>query len=107
MLRRILLLLSLAVMLPLAAPAPAQDRKDDASITRMALEAEDDKGFLTRLLQSRLSGAGRTVQIDGFHGALSSRATFDRITIADRLEKTGHLNRAGGHAYLAHLNSSN
>ncbi len=83
MLRRILLLLSLAVMLPLAAPAPAQDRKDDASITRMALEAEDDKGFLTRLLQSRLSGAGRTVQIDGFHGALSSRATFQRITIAD------------------------
>ena len=83
MVRRILLLLALAVMLPLAGPAPAQDQKDDASIARMALEAEDDKGFLTRLLQSRLSGAGRTVQIDGFHGALSSRATFDRITIAD------------------------
>lgn len=81
MLRRILLLLALAVMLPLAGPAPAQE--DNASIARMALEAEDDKGFLTRFLQSRLSGAGRTVQIDGFHGALSSRATFERITIAD------------------------
>lgn len=83
MLRRILVLLAFATMLPLAGPAPAQDREDNASIARMAIEAEDDKGFLTRFLQSRLSGAGRTVQIDGFEGALSSRATFERITIAD------------------------
>ena len=75
MLRRILVLLAFATMLPLAGPAPAQDREDNASIARMAIEAEDDKGFLTRFLQSRLSGAGRTVQIDGFQGALSSRAT--------------------------------
>jgi translocation and assembly module TamB len=54
---------------------------------------DDGKGFLTRLLQDSLSGAGREVQIDGFRGALSSRAALDRMTIADEdgvwLELTG------------------
>ncbi|WP_432817065.1 translocation/assembly module TamB domain-containing protein [Sulfitobacter sp. JB4-11] len=49
----------------------------------VAQDADDDKGFLTRTLQNVLSGAGRTVSIDGFEGALSSRASFDRMTIAD------------------------
>ncbi|WP_284165270.1 translocation/assembly module TamB domain-containing protein [Frigidibacter sp. SD6-1] len=44
---------------------------------------ESDKDFLTGLLEGQLSGAGRTVTIDGFAGALSSRATFERLTIAD------------------------
>lgn len=44
---------------------------------------EDDKGFLTRTLQDALSGAGRAVNIDGFRGALSSAASFDRMTISD------------------------
>ena len=44
---------------------------------------DDDKGFLTRTIQDALSGAGRTVSIDGFAGALSSTASFDRMTIAD------------------------
>ncbi|WP_370273649.1 translocation/assembly module TamB domain-containing protein [Pseudooceanicola nitratireducens] len=44
---------------------------------------EDGEGFLTRLLQDSLSGAGRTVDIQGFQGALSSTATLDRMTIAD------------------------
>ena len=48
-----------------------------------AVAQEDDKGFLTRTLQDLLSGAGRTVSIDGFVGALSSSASFDRMTIAD------------------------
>ncbi|MFC6637451.1 hypothetical protein [Sulfitobacter sediminilitoris] len=48
-----------------------------------AIAQEDDKGFLTRTLQDLLSGAGRTVSIDGFAGALSSSASFDRMTIAD------------------------
>ena len=48
-----------------------------------ALAQEDDKGFLTRTIQDALSGAGRTVSIDGFRGALSSTASFDRMTIAD------------------------
>lgn len=46
-------------------------------------EVDDDRGFLTRLLEKNLSGTGRQVTIDGFQGALSSRATFDRMTIAD------------------------
>lgn len=49
-----------------------------------ALAQEDeDKGRLTRFLEENLSGAGRSVVIDGFQGALSSRATMDRLTIAD------------------------
>lgn len=48
-----------------------------------AVAQEDDKGFLTRTLQDVLSGAGRDVRIDGFRGALSSEAAFDRMTIAD------------------------
>lgn len=44
---------------------------------------EDDKSFLTRTLQDALSGAGRIVSIDGFRGALSSAASFDRMTISD------------------------
>ena len=52
-----------------------------ASFTARA--AEDDRDFVTRFLEDNLSGYGRTVTIDGFQGALSSRATFDRLTIAD------------------------
>lgn len=44
---------------------------------------DDDKGFITRFLQEKLSGAGRQVTIDGFEGALSSRATFRQMTITD------------------------
>ncbi|MFG6585330.1 translocation/assembly module TamB domain-containing protein [Sulfitobacter sp. 1A12779] len=48
-----------------------------------AAAQDDDKGFLTRTIQDALSGSGRTVSIDGFAGALSSEASFDRMTIAD------------------------
>ena len=44
---------------------------------------ESDVGFLTRILQNSLSDRGRDVRITGFEGALSSRATFDEMTIAD------------------------
>jgi translocation and assembly module TamB len=46
-------------------------------------QSEDDRSFLTALLEDNLSGFGRTVRITGFAGALSSRATFDQMTIAD------------------------
>lgn len=48
-----------------------------------AAAQEDDRGYLTALLEDNLSGAGRSVVITGFEGALSSRATIERITIAD------------------------
>lgn len=48
-----------------------------------AFANEEDKGFLTRLLEDNLSGAGRQVDIQGFQGALSSRATMSSMTIAD------------------------
>jgi translocation and assembly module TamB len=44
---------------------------------------QDDRGYLTALLEDNLSGAGRSVEITGFEGALSSRATIERLTIAD------------------------
>lgn len=68
---RALALSLLLWLLPLAAPA------QDAATT------ERDRSFLTGLLEDNLSGAGRAVQIEGFAGALSSRATFTQMTIAD------------------------
>lgn len=53
------------------------------ALAQDSAQAEADKGFITRLLQDNLSGAGRTVTISGFQGALSSRASMDRLTIAD------------------------
>lgn len=58
-------------LMPLAGPA------QDVS------QSDADRGFLVGLIEDNLSGAGRTVRLDGFSGALSSRATFDRMTIAD------------------------
>ncbi|HKL69897.1 translocation/assembly module TamB domain-containing protein [Salibaculum sp.] len=54
----------------LVTPAPAQ-------------QAEDDRGFLTGLIEDATSGLGREVRLEGFEGALSSRATVAAITIAD------------------------
>lgn len=48
-----------------------------------AMAQEDDRSYLTALLEDNLSGAGRSVVITGFAGALSSRATIERLTIAD------------------------
>ncbi|MFW5641543.1 MAG: translocation/assembly module TamB domain-containing protein [Roseicyclus sp.] len=49
-----------------------------------ALAQEDDRGRLTRLIESQLSeGADRQVRIEGFRGALSSEASLDRLTISD------------------------
>lgn len=46
--------------------------------------SDEDRDFLTGLLEDNLSGVGRSVRITGFTGALSSRATFDEMTIADK-----------------------
>jgi translocation and assembly module TamB len=49
----------------------------------LAAAAQDDRGLLTAFLEDSLSDAGRTVTVTGFAGALSSRATVERLTIAD------------------------
>ena len=73
------LLAATLATLPLAtAPAFAQD-----STQAQEAQEREDRGFLAGLLEDNLSGAGRSVVIDGFRGALSSRAAIDRITIAD------------------------
>ncbi len=54
-------------------------------LTAPALAQEDDDGggFLERQLEGLLSSPGRDVTIRGFAGALSSRARFDTLTMAD------------------------
>ncbi|WP_170290291.1 translocation/assembly module TamB domain-containing protein [Rhodovulum strictum] len=44
---------------------------------------DDDRSLLERFLADRLSSAGREIDITGFRGALSSRATLETLTIAD------------------------
>lgn len=46
-------------------------------------QEEEDKGFLTELIEDNLSGVSRDVNITGFQGALSSEASLDTLTIAD------------------------
>lgn len=46
-------------------------------------QTERDRSYLTALIEDNLSGAGREIRLDGFAGALSSRATFSTLTIAD------------------------
>lgn len=50
----------------------------------LSAQDDDDAGFLTRTIQDLLSGAGREVKITGFAGALSSEASFERMTISDQ-----------------------
>lgn len=48
-----------------------------------AVAQQDDRGYLTALLEDNLSGAGRKITITGFEGALSSQARIAELTIAD------------------------
>ena len=68
---RALLTLLLVLNLALAAPPVAAQTQNA------------DRDFLTAFLEDNLSDAGRRVTIIGFHGALSSIATMDVMTIAD------------------------
>ncbi|MFW8635533.1 translocation/assembly module TamB domain-containing protein [Cribrihabitans pelagius] len=54
------------------APAAAQDSS-----------GEDAGGLLVGLLESTLSGESRYIDVTGLEGALSSRATVERITVSD------------------------
>lgn len=68
-------LILFAILFPLAVMAQ--------SAAEISEQEGDDRGFLTRMLERNLSSEDRTVTVEGFDGALSSRATFTRITIAD------------------------
>ena len=70
MVRMCLLVMSLLLS---AVPALAQDTDDD----------DGGRGFLTSRIENLLSGSGSQVRITGFQGALSSRATIDRLTVSD------------------------
>lgn len=80
---------TIAAALCLATPSLAQisDQKpgffDRLFQSDEAQTDEDQGGFLERLIEDNLSGAGRVVQITGFAGALQGRATLDSMTIAD------------------------
>ncbi|NSX55625.1 translocation/assembly module TamB domain-containing protein [Parasulfitobacter algicola] len=49
----------------------------------LAQDDNSDEGFIVNFIEDNLSGVSRDVQLKGFTGALSSRATLDRLTIAD------------------------
>lgn len=76
---RFLSLLLLAILPLLALPGAPRAQ----SAAEISQQVEDDRGFVTRFLEEKLSGAGRKVVITGFQGALSSRARFDTISISD------------------------
>ncbi|MEI4485410.1 translocation/assembly module TamB domain-containing protein [Frigidibacter sp. MR17.14] len=65
--------LALCLLLPIGAIA------QDAA----APNGDEDRGWITGLIEDSLGGEGRTVRLEGFQGALSSRATFDSLTISD------------------------
>jgi len=54
-----------------------------ALLPAVATAQDDDRGYLTAFLEDNLSDAGRQITITGFEGALSSRATIQRLEIAD------------------------
>ncbi|MEQ8290695.1 MAG: translocation/assembly module TamB domain-containing protein [Roseovarius sp.] len=66
---RLLRLIALVTLTAL--PAAAQE------------ENEADKTYLEGWIEDALSGAGRSVTITGFRGALSSNATLEKMTISD------------------------
>lgn len=69
----------------LAAPLSAQDQ---TAPTEPAIgtpeQVERDVGLITGFVEDKLSNISREVRIEGFDGALSSRATIDRLIISDR-----------------------
>ena len=65
------LLPAAALAAGLAIPAAAQDQEDR------------DRGFLTRLIEDNISAPGLSVRLDGFEGALSSRATLESLEVSD------------------------
>ena len=77
--------LILALLL-LATPALAQDEPSflERRLGTDTAESDAEQGsLLERLIEDSLSGAGRSVSVTGFRGALSGQATLDSLTISD------------------------
>ncbi len=76
------------VLALIAAPVSAQEKVGWLDRIFGATEEEkaeeDPGGYLEGLIEDNLSGEGRDVEITGFDGALSGRATLETLTIADR-----------------------
>ncbi|SFU19922.1 translocation/assembly module TamB domain-containing protein [Sedimentitalea nanhaiensis] len=68
---RRILAFSLVALTWLSSPLPAQD------------DTEESGGFLVNLLQDNLSGENRYIKVTGLDGALSSRATIQKVTVSD------------------------
>ena len=49
----------------------------------VAAQEDRDPGFLAGLIEDRLDAPGLNVEIDGFEGALSSRASIEELRISD------------------------
>ncbi|MEC8572996.1 MAG: translocation/assembly module TamB, partial [Pseudomonadota bacterium] len=49
----------------------------------IAQESESSGGLLVDFLEDTLSGESRAIRVTGLEGALSSRATLDKLTVAD------------------------
>lgn len=54
-----------------------------APLPQPALAQDDDRSLIVGFLEDQLSDASRQIRIEGFEGALSSRATLEELTIAD------------------------
>ncbi|WOI56002.1 translocation/assembly module TamB domain-containing protein [Palleronia sp. LCG004] len=52
-------------------------------VTPLSAQDDDGGGFLENLIEDRLSGPGFQVDVRGFEGALSSRATLASLVISD------------------------
>lgn len=72
--RVLVFLMMTAAVLPGTAMAQSADE---------AQTSDEDRGWLTSMIEDNLSDAGREVRLTGFAGALSSRATFTELSIAD------------------------
>ncbi|KEO54287.1 translocation/assembly module TamB domain-containing protein [Thioclava pacifica] len=81
--RRFALLLALCLTPLIASAQDSTPQTDSGAGAATAEQTARDRSYLTGLIEDNLSGAGRTVRLDGFEGALSSRATFTQLTISD------------------------
>ncbi len=68
------LALLLCLIWPLTLAAQDTDQPD---------ASDEDKGMLTNFLEDALSGDGRTVEVIGLKGAISSNATVEEIRMSD------------------------